>query len=123
MVARNARKTHELAATAFAFVCGVYASSGSALEENGFEYIVNFDELPIGATEISYDTVGPPAFMIMGGEVMRETSVSGAFRAQRLFFGGRSDLDVVKPRPGYELARDHRQGDSDQRRRNRHFHA
>ena len=74
MVARKARKTQELTATAFAFICGLYASPGSALEENGYEYIVNFDELPIGTTEISTqisnDNPGGPVFMVMGGEVI-----------------------------------------------------
>ena len=86
MGVRKARKAHELRVAAFAIVCGAYASSASALEHNGFQYIVNFDELPIGATEISYDTPGPLVFMIMGGEVISGNPKFPAHSAPNVYF-------------------------------------
>lgn len=66
-------KVHEpmkRVAPAIAFVCGIYACPAIAIEQIGDQTIIDFDELPVGTTTITYDAGGFP-FMIMGGEVIQ----------------------------------------------------
>ena len=72
---RRTIKVRELVrglASALALVCGLYVSPASAIKFNGFQVIIDFDELAVGATTITYPYVGGggPPFVIMGGEVI-----------------------------------------------------
>ena len=67
-------------------VCGFYASPASAIEQHGNQTIIDFDELPVGTTTITYDIGGPPPFMIFGGEVIAGNSMFPAHSLASVYY-------------------------------------
>lgn len=73
-------------APVLALVCGFYASPASAIEQHGNQTIIDFDELPVGTTTITYDMGGPPPFMIFGGEVITGNPLFPAHSVRDVYY-------------------------------------